>query len=71
MMANTITSGLVARCRPSHPKVALAVVSGLATALALPWLPPGLPILLAALLGVVWGWWVPAPPPAADPEGAT
>ena len=51
--------------------VALAVVSGLATALALPWLPPGLPILLAALLGALWGWWVPAPPPADQPGGPT
>ncbi|MCA0311852.1 MAG: AzlC family ABC transporter permease [Proteobacteria bacterium] len=51
--------------------VALALVSGLATALALPWLPPGLPILLAALLGALWGWWVPAPPPADQPGGPT
>lgn len=37
--------------------VALAVVCGVATALAVPVLPPGLPILLAAVLGAAWGWW--------------
>jgi len=41
--------------------VALAVVSGVVTALALPQLPPGLPILLAALVGAAWGWWGRAP----------
>ena len=41
--------------------VALALVCGLATALALRQLPPGLPILLAALLGAAWGWWGRAP----------
>jgi len=37
--------------------VALAVVCGVATALAVPFVPPGLPILLAAVLGAAWGWW--------------
>jgi hypothetical protein len=37
--------------------VALAVVCGVATALAVPVLPPGLPILLAAVVGAAWGWW--------------
>lgn len=39
--------------------VALAVLSGVVTALALPLLPPGLPILVAAVVGAAWGWWVP------------
>lgn len=37
--------------------VALAVLCGVVTALCVPWLPPGLPILVAALVGAVWGWW--------------
>jgi predicted branched-subunit amino acid permease len=37
--------------------VALAVLCGGVTALAVPWLPPGLPILVAALVGALWGWW--------------
>lgn len=37
--------------------VALAVLCGVVTALAVPLLPPGLPILLAALVGAAWGWW--------------
>jgi len=35
--------------------VALAVCCALATALTLPWLPPGIPILVAALVATVWG----------------
>lgn len=35
---------------------ALAVVCGVATVLAMPWLPPGIPILVAAAVAVVWGW---------------
>lgn len=35
--------------------VALALVCGLATALAVPWVPPGVPILLAAAMGAAWG----------------
>lgn len=37
--------------------VALAVLCGVVTALAVPLLPPGLPILVAALVGAAWGWW--------------
>lgn len=37
--------------------VALAVTCGLVTALAVPVLPPGLPILLAAAVGAIWGCW--------------
>ena len=45
------------RLRQREP-VALAVVCGVATALAVPLLPPpGLPILLAAVVGAAWGWW--------------
>lgn len=36
--------------------VAVAVVCALATALVLPWVPPGVPILVAACVAVVWGW---------------
>lgn len=41
--------------------VALALLCGLVTAVAVPWLPAGLPIVLAALVGAAWGWWRPAP----------
>lgn len=37
--------------------VALAVLCGVVTALAVPLLPPGLPILVAAVVGAAWGWW--------------
>lgn len=37
--------------------LALAVLAGLLTASLVPWLPPGLPIVLAAGVGVLWGWW--------------
>ncbi|MBQ0130880.1 MAG: AzlC family ABC transporter permease, partial [Comamonas sp.] len=37
--------------------VALAVVCAVVTVLAIPALPPGLPILAAALVGAAWGWW--------------
>ncbi|MDD2846130.1 MAG: AzlC family ABC transporter permease, partial [Rhodoferax sp.] len=37
--------------------VALAVVCGVVTALAVPLVPPGLPILLSAGVGAAWGWW--------------
>ena len=36
--------------------VALAVVCALATVLVLPWAPPGVPILVAALIAALWGW---------------
>ena len=35
---------------------AIAVCCALATVIAIPLLPPGLPILLAALVAVAWGW---------------
>lgn len=40
--------------------LALALVCGVVTALAVPFLPPGLPILVAAFVGAAWGWWVAA-----------
>ncbi len=69
------------RLRQREP-VALALLCGVVTALAVPLVPPGLPILLAAAVGAAWGWWghapdadAPAPEkaqtPAASPtEGA-
>ena len=48
------------RLRQREP-VALAVVCGVATALAVPLVPPGLPILFAAVVGAAWGWWVSDP----------
>ena len=39
--------------------VAVAVVCALATALALPWVPPGVPIMVAAGVAVFWGWMAP------------
>ena len=44
------------RLRQREP-VALALVCGVATALAVPLVPAGLPILLAAAGGAAWGWW--------------
>ena len=41
--------------------VALAVLCGVVTAIAVPQVPPGLPILLAAVVGAAWGWWGHAP----------
>jgi predicted branched-subunit amino acid permease len=43
------------RLRSRQP-VALAVVAALVTVLAVPVAPPGLPILVAALVAGVWGW---------------
>ena len=37
--------------------VALAVLCGVLTALAVPLLASGLPILVAAVVGAAWGWW--------------
>ncbi|MNV70967.1 hypothetical protein D3C71_1639580 [compost metagenome] len=48
------------RLRQREP-VALAVLCGVVTALAVPLVPPGLPILLAAAVGAAWGWWVHTP----------
>ncbi|TDE92718.1 branched-chain amino acid ABC transporter permease [Occultella glacieicola] len=36
--------------------VAIAVVCALVTVLAVPFLPPGIPILVAGLVAAVWGW---------------
>ena len=65
------------RLRQREP-VALAVVCGVATALAVPLVPPGLPILLAAAVGAAWGWWVrgtdagrPAPAQSQAPAATT
>ncbi|MDR2254456.1 MAG: AzlC family ABC transporter permease [Arthrobacter sp.] len=40
---------------------ALAVVAGLVTALAVPLVPAGVPILVAAVVSAAWGLWVPEP----------
>ncbi|MBS0508821.1 MAG: AzlC family ABC transporter permease [Proteobacteria bacterium] len=53
------------RLRGREP-IALALACGLVTALAIPLVPPGLPILLAAAVGAVWGWLRPAPPAAGE-----
>lgn len=44
------------RLRQREP-VALAVLCGAVTMLAVPLLPPGLPILVAAVVGAAWGRW--------------
>ncbi|TAM52716.1 MAG: branched-chain amino acid ABC transporter permease [Burkholderiaceae bacterium] len=49
--------GLLWPCLSQREPVALAVVCGVVTALAVPLVPLGLPILLAALVGAAWGWW--------------
>ncbi|WP_404300140.1 AzlC family ABC transporter permease [Alicycliphilus denitrificans] len=46
--------------------IVLALACGLVTALAIPLVPPGLPILLAAAVGAAWGWLRPAPPAAGE-----
>ncbi len=61
------------RLRAREP-VALAVVCALATVLAMPWAPPGVPILLAALVAALWGWFSRGPAdeglePDVDPAG--
>ncbi|KZC15853.1 branched-chain amino acid ABC transporter permease [Rhodanobacter sp. FW104-R8] len=61
------------RLRAREP-VALAVVCALATVLALPRVPPGVPILLAALVAALWGWFSRGPAdeglePDVDPAG--
>lgn len=43
------------RLRGREP-VAVAAVCALVTAIALPWTPPGIPILIAALVAAVLGW---------------
>lgn len=41
--------------------VALAVVCALATVLAVPFVPPGVPIILAAVVAAIWGWFSRGP----------
>ena len=43
------------RLRAREP-LAIAVTCALVTVLALPWAPPGVPILLAAAVAALWGW---------------
>lgn len=43
------------RLRAREP-VALAIVSALVTVIAVPWAPPGVPILVAAFVAAIWGW---------------
>lgn len=61
------------RLRTREP-VAIACVCALATALAVPFAPPGVPILVAALVAGVWGWFGRGPAreglePDVDPYG--
>lgn len=61
------------RLRAREP-VALAVVCALVTVLAMPRVPPGVPILLAALVAALWGWFSRGPAdeglePDVDPAG--
>jgi predicted branched-subunit amino acid permease len=62
------------RLRSREP-VAIAVACALVTVLALPWLPPGVPILLAAAVAAIWGWFGRGPaeeglePDVAPPSG--
>jgi predicted branched-subunit amino acid permease len=48
------------RLRAREP-VALAIVSGLVTVIAVPFAPPGVPILVAAFFAAVWGWFSRGP----------
>jgi predicted branched-subunit amino acid permease len=73
------------RLRAREP-VALAIVCALATVLAVPFVPPGVPIILAAAVAAIWGWFSRGPAeeglepdvdphiydgtPAADPSDA-
>lgn len=43
------------RLRHREP-VALAVLCGLVTVLVMPWVPSGIPVLVAAVVAAVWGW---------------
>jgi len=49
---------------------ALAVVAGLATALVVPWVPAGVPILVAAVVAAAWGFFVPEPGGGPGEKGA-
>lgn len=44
------------RLRQREP-LALAVLCGVVTAILVPVLPAGVPILVAAVIGAIWGWW--------------
>lgn len=66
------------RLRAREP-LAIAVTCALVTVLALPWAPPGVPILLAAAVAALWGWFGRGPAdeglepdvtPGHDPAGA-
>ncbi|WP_101926777.1 MULTISPECIES: AzlC family ABC transporter permease [Luteimonas] len=58
------------RLRGREP-VAIAVVCALATVIAVPWTPPGVPILVAALVAVGWSLWAPVRAPVdADDTAA-
>ncbi|HEY6643254.1 AzlC family ABC transporter permease [Povalibacter sp.] len=48
------------RLRAREP-VALAVVCAVATVLAVPFVPPGVPIILAAAVSAIWGWFSRGP----------
>lgn len=48
------------RLRAREP-VALAIVCGLVTVLAVPFAPPGVPILVAAFVAALWGWFSRGP----------
>ena len=48
------------RLRAREP-VALAIVCALATILAVPFVPPGVPIILAAAVAALWGWFSRGP----------
>lgn len=48
------------RLRSREP-VAIAVVCALATVLVIPLVPPGIPILVAAAIAAIWGWWGKGP----------
>jgi hypothetical protein len=58
--------------------LAIAATCALVTVLALPWAPPGVPILLAAAVAALWGWFGRGPAdeglepdvtPGHDPAG--
>lgn len=65
------------RLRAREP-LAIAATCALVTVLALPWVPPGVPILLAAAVAALWGWFGRGPAdeglepdvtPGHDPAG--
>lgn len=61
------------RLRAREP-VALAVVCAVATVLAVPFVPPGVPIIVAAAVAAIWGWFSRGPAdeglePDVDPRG--